>query len=507
MVKSFSWQSVNVVTQIVLQLGFIAIMARLLDPEDFGVLSIALVVVGFIEIFSQIGIGPALIQRKDLRPGQINGAFHISIILGLSFFALLYFTAPWIANLFEHEPLKDILRVIGLSFIISAVSIVPKSLIIKSLEFKKLFIAAVFAMVIGNFGVGVTLAYFDFKIWAYVYALLAQNLIMTIFYWVQHPVSISRKWRFNETRDMLRYGFGSTLFNFFNYAASKIDVIVVGRLGGDLNQNLESSDNRWANTGVYDRSVYLNSLPITVLGKLSDSVMFSGLSQIQDQKEKLQRTFLTGTYFISVLVIPASIFLILFAEEVVLSFYGKKFAAAVPVVQILFISVALRSLIKLCDAVVRALDAVYQSSLIKFFFFLLVGVGSYFGLENGLEGVAIAIVLAVFIQYILMHLLTMKLIGLSLIHAWGRMVPGVLLGIVVLLTSFPIRYLIDTVDLGPLVGLVVAICSQLFVLLILAWNMPWVFGKGKDNLLTFALQKLPNWSFLNPIKRKLDSKD
>lgn len=512
--SSLSWQSINVVMQVILQLIFIAFMTRLLDRKDFGVLSIALVVVGFIEIFSQIGIGPALIQRKDLSKNQINGAFHISLILGVSFFILLFFISPSIAQFYGYEPLSGILRVIGFSFIISALSIVPKSLIIKKMQFKKLFVAAMAAMIIGNFGVGLTLAYLDYKIWAYVFALLAQNTVMSIFYWVQNPIKIERNWSFQETRSMLKYGIGSTLFNLFNYAASKIDVVLVGKYGSHMNNASaelsttpmsEEMDviNRWTETGVYDRSVYLNSLPITVLGKLSDSVLFSGLSSIQDQIEKLKKTFLSGTYFISMLVIPSSIFLIFFSEELVLSFYSEKYIDVVPIVKVLFISIGLRSLIKLSDAVVRALDAVYQASIIKLIFFLCIGLGTFFMLDYGLTAVAWVIVFSVFIQYVLMTLLSMKLIEVKASQILKKMVPGIVLGIIVAVISIPFSLLNNFLDFSCFIELAIALVANFALLSIVAWKMPWLFGKGQDNILIFVLNKLPNWSFLEKIKSKL----
>ena len=83
--QSIRWQTVNVVTQVVLQLAFISLLARILEPADFGVMAIALVVVGFIEIFAQVGIGPSLIQRKDLSPQHTRTAFSFSLVLGCLF--------------------------------------------------------------------------------------------------------------------------------------------------------------------------------------------------------------------------------------------------------------------------------------------------------------------------------------------------------------------------------------------------------------------------------------
>lgn len=504
--KSFSWQTINVVTQILLQLIFISVMTRLLEREDFGILAIVLAVVGFIEIFAQIGIGPALIQRKNLTDHQISGSFWISIFLGLVFMVFLYFISPWVAGFYENDDLILLLRIIGISFIISAISIVPKSMIIKKMEFKKLFIASLIALTIGNLIIGISLAFYGFGVWAYVVALLSQNVMLSIFYWLQNPVNIRVSWSWIDVRSMLKYGGGSTLFNLFNYAASKIDVLLIGKYGGFTTDVADySAEAKWSETGVYDRSVYLNSLPVTVLGKLSDSVMFSGLSMLQEQKEKLQKVFLTGTYFISFLVIPACVFIIAFAKEIVLIFYSEKFEDVIPIVQILFISVAFRSLIKLSDAVVRALDAVYKAAIIKFLFFLMIAFGTYFFVGNGLKAVAFVIVVSVIVQYFFITSLSLKLIQLKFGSVIKKMIPGVVIGVLVMVFSFVARLLIDTIDPMIIISLLIAIVVNLIGLAGLAWYAPWLFGKGKDNILVFALQKIPK-KFFQSMRNKLGVK-
>ncbi len=501
-ISGFSWQTVNVVTQVVLQLIFMAVMHRKLSPEDFGVMAIALVVVGFIEIFSQIGIGPAIIQKKEISHEQLNGAFYISLVLGISFAVFLYFISTPIAAFFEHEPLTKILRVIGLSFIISAISIVPKSMIIKKMEFKKLFFSAATAMTIGNLIIGITLAFMGFKIWAYVFALLSQNLIMTIMFWIQHPIKIGLNWHWKTTKGLIRYGGGSTLFNMFNYAATKADTIIVGKFS-NLNMDMEETSSRWNKTGLYDRSVWLMSLPITVLGKLSDSVLFSGLSSIQDEKQKLQRLFLSGTYLISLIIIPACVFMIFFARELVFIFLGHHYETAIPVVQILFVSVAIRSLIKLCDAVVRALDAVFYASAIKFVFLIMICLGTYFGLNYGLKGVAFFIVVSVALQYIMMMKLSLILIELSFGKVLKKMIPGLIIGFCIAIFSLPAYLLLHSFDFLAVPGLLVAIAINGLGLLFLVLQFPWLFGKGDDNLLLIIINKLPENKITKSIKRKL----
>ena len=152
--SSIRWQSANVVSQVVLQLLFIMALARLITKADFGVMSIALVVVGFVEIFAQIGIGPSLVQRNDLQPRHIRAAMHFSIGLGVAFFALMYGIAPQIGVWFNSDALVEVLRWVAFSFVLSSIALVPRSLLVRHMDFKRLFAAAMIAMVIGNLGIG-----------------------------------------------------------------------------------------------------------------------------------------------------------------------------------------------------------------------------------------------------------------------------------------------------------------------------------------------------------------
>lgn len=498
-ISGFSWQALNVLTQVILQLIFIALLARLISPEAFGVMAIALVVVGFIEIFSQIGIGPALIQRKDLEDEHISAAFYISISLGISFTLLLYFLAPWIARLYDHPPLINVLRVIGLSFLISSIAIVPKSLIIKEMAFKKLFIAAFFAMMIGNIFIGLGLAFMGFDLWSYVYALLAQNVIMTIAYWFFHPIKLKASFSKAHALQMIAYGGGSTLFNVFNYAATKIDTLIVGmnKVDATVDLGAEQVGNntaRWENTGLYDRSVYLMSLPITVLGKLSDSVMFSGLAMLQNEPQRLHRAVLSAVYHIALLVIPGSVVLIFFTREFVVLFLGEQYEAAVPIVKILFVSVAFRSLIKIGDAIVRALKTryLYIASGIKALFFVLVALGTYFGLKFGLTGVAWGLVTAVFIQFIMMGKFSLGILNLHPIRAIKKLVPGIITALLLALFSWGILAVLDAFikDL-LLVRIIIALVLNALLLFLCAWFFPFLFRQGKDNVLQSIAQKMP----------------
>ena len=170
MVRGFSWNTITVVLQVVIQLVYTAIMARWIVPEDFAMMGIVLSMMGFAEIFSQVGIGPAIIQRKETEQRHVNGAFWTALALGILFTMGFVLGAHWLAKVYAMPRLEVITQVVSTSFVISALGVVPRSFLMKKLAFKSFFFASMVSIVGGNVIIGLTLAYAGYGVWAYVWA-------------------------------------------------------------------------------------------------------------------------------------------------------------------------------------------------------------------------------------------------------------------------------------------------------------------------------------------------
>ena len=388
---SLSWQSLNVVLQVILQLVYIRILAGLLTEEDFGIMAIALIVVGVVEIFAQVGMGPSVVQHSRLEPAHIASAWWFSGALGLLFFGGMYLAAPAVAHHYGEAQLGPVLRWISLSFVISGFSVVSRSLLIREMNFKALTTCAMAGMVIGNLGVGLIMAWNGAGVWAYVSALLVQNIVLSLGYLWFAKIPVALGFHFERIRQLVVYGMKSTTFNLLTYAASKVDVWLVG-------ERLST-----AATGVYDRAVNLMGQPITVLGKLGDSVLFSGMSSLQDDNTEMKKVTLRAMHLVSLLTLPLTLALVFQAQGITWLFLGNRFVEAGPVVQILFAAVVFRALTKLGDANLRAMDGLTFGIGIKVVFFAFVAAGVFFALNSGfaLEGAAYAVVAASVIQCLL----------------------------------------------------------------------------------------------------------
>lgn len=479
-ISGLSWNTLTVVLQVVIQLMYTAIMARWISPGDFAMMGIVLSLMGFAEIFSQVGIGPALIQRREVHSGHINGAFWTAVGLGLTFTLVFVCAAPWIGQLYQMPRLVLITQVVSTAFIISALGVVPRSMMMKHMAFKSFFKASMWSVVLGNLVVGLTLAYFGWGVWAYVWALFSQNVIMTLGYWWYEPIRIGWDDTRKGIKELLRYGTGSTLFNALNYAATKVDVTMVPLLlpQGQLNT-----------AGWYERSAYVVSLPITIMAKLSDNVLFSGMSKMQDEKERLQKLVLITTNVLSLAVIPTSVWVILHAEWLMTFYLGDQYQGAGVILQFLFVAVVFRTLNRVSDALLRAVDATFEASWIKGLYVTLMVLACWAGALYGIQWIALGIAISTGIHFLMGAWKGQRLIEGSMMSLLQTTWNGWRLGTIVLLDTLLVKKFMFGGQ-SSFVEVMITLVMMLMTYVVVLYKMPNWLGSTSINPIQFIPQGL-----------------
>ncbi|MCH1576298.1 MAG: oligosaccharide flippase family protein [Flavobacteriales bacterium] len=476
--QSVQWQTLNVGFQVLFQLAFIKALSIFLTEAEWGIIGIALGIIGIIEIFAQLGVGPSLIQRKSLTNEQISAAFWVSLLLGVLFGLTTFFTAPFIANFYHRPDLISLLRFIALSFPLAGLALVPRAMLIRKMDFRNLFWSSLIAMPIGNGVIGILAAYNGWGVYAYAGALLAQNALLGLNYWIRAGVRIHKP-ALAPAQPLFKYGASSTVFNFLNYAASRLDVLVLGRF---------LPESRNADQGIYDRSNYMMTLPITLLGKLSDSVLFSSMSEVQENRERLKGIFLGGTYFTACLVFPGVVLLELFTEEFVLALLDEKLLPTVPIIRILYVAVFLRSWIKVCDATVRATDIIGAASIVKAVFCAGLAFSAYLGYQHGFETLAWGVVVSTLLQAIAMLALIVRKLELAWSAVLSTAGPGVVLGLVTLCAAAPMVFL---QEIHWLLRLGLGLLSAFVGVSVWAWIFPRSLQHGANNILAQIATRVP----------------
>lgn len=409
------WTAWGRVAQITLQTIVLAVLARLLTPADFGVVSAALVVIGFSTIVSQIGLGPALVQRKELEQRHIDSAFVASVALGTLLGATVWIIAP-LASVFFHVPsIEPVLRVLAWSFVIQGLGLVSESLLRREMRFKWLANRDVVTYAVGYGAVGIALAMLGWGVWALVVAQLCQVALRTVLLLATHPPRLRRLGDWAAFKDLMYFGGGFTMAKLANYTALHGDNLVVGRMLGV------------AALGFYGRAYQLMTAPAHAIGLVLDNVLFPAMAKVQDDQRRLTLAFRRGVSLIALLVLPTSVIMLVVAPEIVHLLLGARWASTIAPFQVLAAGTLFRTSYKMSDSLARSTGAVYRRAWRQACYALLVLGGAWIGQHWGITGVAWGVLGAVTVNFLAMAQLSLSLTGMRWADFWGAHVPAALL--------------------------------------------------------------------------------
>jgi O-antigen/teichoic acid export membrane protein len=298
------------------------ILARLLAPSDFGVMGVAVMVLGGLDAFSQTGYQAALIQRRGDIHQHLNTVFSIQILRGFLLAGLLYAVAPYIGIFFDNVQAVPVLRAISVSVLINGLSNPATVFFQKELDFKR----QVFWNLSDSLGgllVGTVMALIWRNVWALVGAQIASSIVRVGMSFVVHPYR--PRWHIDWAlaRELTRYGrwvFGT---NLLGYLSTNLDLAVVGKILGTLG------------IGYYQMAYRISNLPATAMSQIFSSVAFPLYAKIQVDIQKLRRVFFLGLDVAVLVGLPLALFFMILAQPLVLLVFGAKWLPAVVGLQVL----------------------------------------------------------------------------------------------------------------------------------------------------------------------------
>lgn len=435
--SSGGWQFSLIAFRTVAQLTVIAILARLLTPEDFGLVGIANIVIGFVAMFTQFGLGQALVQRKELTEIHIRVGFTLTLLSAAGLTILLVVSAPLFSEFFQEDAVTPILRALSMSFLLTNLGSVAEFLLVRELAFERLFRATILTYTLGYAFIGISMAFMGFGVWAIVGATLATDLVqsITLLHLKPHPKKplLAKQ----EVKELLHFGGGVTLSNFANYLASMGDYFIVGRWLGA------------SPLGIYQQAFNVMLLPARYLGDVLNRVLFASASQVQDKAASLARGYRRSMSIINLALMPVSVVMFVLAPEIILTLFGSQWQEAILPLRILLIGVAFRTTSRISDAFVHALGAVYRSAARKYIYAVVVVVGSLIGMRWGIIGVATAVTIAVLVNYVLILDLSLRMTAISWREHISDLAPGALFSLVVLLPAIGSSVLLRGMSLLP----------------------------------------------------------
>lgn len=390
-IKGIIWTFSGSVVQILMQLLAIGVLARLLTPEEFGIVAVIMILVAFSELFSQMGISVALIQLPVITRKHITQGYTFSFLIGLFIGTLFYFIAPLVGAFFELENVDSAIRFFALFFPLRGISGISGALIRRELRFSLIVKCGAISYFFGLGLTSIVLALLGFSYWSLILGQFVSLLIsLSILGYYARP-SFSIRFNRKVSRDLLFFGSGHTLGSVFNYFAENADNIVVGKLLGTVA------------LGIYSKAFQLLAIPAKFFGSIFDSVLFPILSQKQDQKEKLADFYLFSTSFCFGLLIPIAVIIFINAKIVVFTLLGSQWEEVIIPLQILILGMAYRFGSKINKSYLKSMGLIYRGAYYQFIFAALMGISCVVGgYWYGLHGVAFGVLNATILNYMQM---------------------------------------------------------------------------------------------------------
>jgi O-antigen/teichoic acid export membrane protein len=360
-----------------LRVGSLMILARLLRPQDFGLVGMVTAFTGVLSLFRDFGLSSAAVQRTTVTDEQISTLFWINLLAGAVLGLVGVAMAPAIAA-FYHEPrLFGVAAVLGAGFLFNAAGVQHSALLQRQMRFTALAVINVVALIVST-AIAIGGAKAGYQYWALVAMTVTLPLIATIGFWLATGWVPGMPRRRTGIRSMMRFGGTLTLNGLVAYVAYNAEKVMIGRFWGA------------GAIGIYGRAYQLVNIPTENLNSAVGEVAFSALSRLQDDPSRLRSYFLKGFSLVLGLTLPITIACALFADDVVWVLLGPKWKDTAAIVRLLAPTIAIFAIINPLGWLLYSIGLVGRGLKIALVFAPVMIAGYVMGLRYGPKGVAFA---------------------------------------------------------------------------------------------------------------------
>src|SRR5436190_2317157 len=295
-----------------------AILARLLTPQDYGLIGMVAVATQFVAMFKDMGLSRATSQKSEISYDQISTLFWVNVSLSAGIMLLMILVAPGVAWFFGEPRLTSITIVTATGFLIGGLAVQHEALLRRQMRFFVLS-AITFTSIAVGYAVGITLAWYGFRYWALVFSQLALLATNTAGVWLACRWRPGRPKRDSGVRSMLRFGGDVTGYSVINYFSRNTDNLLVGRFGGA--QSL----------GLYNKAIQLLGLPTDQINEPLFSVAIPALSRLTDSPERYREAYLRIMEKVIMLTMPVVALMLVAADWLVQLVLGSQWSEAAPI--------------------------------------------------------------------------------------------------------------------------------------------------------------------------------
>ena len=412
-VSGIKWTTIGTIVIALTALLKISILTRFLDKADFGLMALIMFVLGFTDLFTDMGLTSAILHKQNISKKEYASLYWFNIGFSLLLYGLLFVVSPFIAGFYEEPRLIILIPLLGLNILASAIGRIFKTMEAKDLQFKYISIFEIFSAVLSLI-IAVILAVNNFGILSLVYSALLQYALQNLLYFIYgfRKYSLLFHYRFAETKPFLKIGIyqvGGQVINYFN---RDLDILIIGKaFGQDV-------------LGGYSLAKQLVYRPTQILNPIFTKVAGPVLAKMQFDLVELKKNYLKFLNYVMSVNIPVYLILIIFAPLIVEVFYGSGYENIVLLVRILSVYMLFRAIGNPIGSLVIATgrtDIEFYWNLISLF--VLPGaiiIGSLYSIEV----VAIAMTISMLILLVpSWYFLVYKLTGATLKEYLNSLLP------------------------------------------------------------------------------------
>lgn len=379
------------------RIGLVAVLARLITPAQHGVFVQATIVVGFVQMFVQLGVSYALVQRQDLEPRHEQVALLIALTSGVLGSALLALCATWWLSSANALPYQ----VLAGALVIRVLAGVPRALLERELQLRTIATIESVAYLCGNGLVTIVLALLGFGFWSLLLGHVAATLLETLLFFRARPTAFSTAWHPKHARDLLAYGTSFTLTRAANYVALQGDAAIIAYAVGPTAASY------------YSRAYSIMALPASILDAM-DATLFPAFAKLQNEPKQLREGYIASLSLVLLVMVPSSALLWIGAPDLVEVLLGPNWKPVNPLLRILAIAVLFRVGYKIPATLARAIgrmDVLLASQLI---YAVNIVVGTLIGAHWGVTGATVAVAAVLAVQFVISVLWANRVLELSL---------------------------------------------------------------------------------------------
>jgi teichuronic acid exporter len=298
------------------------VLARLLFPEQFGLIAMLTIFVAVAQTFLDSGFGAALIQKREATQTDLCSVFYLNVLVGMAVAGLLCVIAPWIAAFYEEPVLAPLTRVLSLTIVINSLGLIQNTILTKEINFKTQTKVSLIASFLPG-AIGITMAFYGFGVWSLAVQQISSSLLGTIALWVLNGWRPGLIFSLSALRKMFSFGSRMLASGLLNTFFENVYLLVIGKL-------FSATD-----LGFFTRANSLQELPSQTLSGMVARVTFPVFATIQDDPGRLKRGMKKALTTLALVNFPMMIGLAVIARPLVLVLLTEKWAESIPYLQLL----------------------------------------------------------------------------------------------------------------------------------------------------------------------------